>query len=84
MPDGEREGGATSDSRRAAPALLYTPAEAAERLGGVVTEAWLRRKAGERTIPCTRLLGNLGFSERNLAEILEQFHSPPKTRASRR
>jgi hypothetical protein len=65
-------------------ALLFTPAQAAERLGGVVTEAWLRRKAGRREIPCTRLMGCLGFSEGNLAQIVEQFNSPAKTRASRR
>jgi hypothetical protein len=75
---------AAPDGAHASPALLYTPAEAAVRLGGVVTEAWLRRKAGERKIPCTRLMGYLGFSERDLAEILDLFHSPAKTRASRR
>jgi hypothetical protein len=65
-------------------ALLYTPAEASVRLGGVVTEAWLRRKAGRRETPCTRSMGCLGFSEENLAQLVAQFNSPPKARTSRR
>ena len=61
--------------------LIFTPAKAAAKLG-VVTETWLRRKAREGRIPCTRLDGFLGFSRQNLEEITDQFNTPvrPKRR----
>ncbi|GAA2685775.1 hypothetical protein GCM10010428_57080 [Actinosynnema pretiosum subsp. pretiosum] len=48
-------------------ALLFTPAQAAELLS--VKESWLRRKAGERLIPCTFLGKHLRFSPADLEFI---------------
>lgn len=49
--------------------LLYTPARAAELLA--VKESWLRRKAGQRVIPCTFIGKHLRFSGRDLNAIIE-------------
>jgi excisionase family DNA binding protein len=49
---------------------LYTPAEAAEMLK--VKESWLRRKAGQRAIPCTFLGKHLRFSLRDLYHISQK------------
>ena len=52
--------------------LAYTPAEAVKRIGSeLVTESWLRRQAGRRTIPSTLVGGRLGFSEDNIAQIIQ-------------
>ena len=48
--------------------LLYTPAEAAQRLR--VRESWLRKKAAARTVPCTFLGKHLRFSPADLAAIV--------------
>ncbi|AXX31181.1 hypothetical protein APASM_3816 [Actinosynnema pretiosum subsp. pretiosum] len=48
-------------------ALLFTPAQAAELLS--VKESWLRRKAGERLVPCTFLGKHLRFSPTDLEFI---------------
>ena len=60
---------------------LYTPAEAAGMLK--VRESWLRRKAGQRTIPCTFLGKHLRFSVRDLREITTktEHHQPPARNA---
>jgi hypothetical protein len=63
--------------------LVFTPAQAAARLG-LVTEAWLRRKARERRIPYTRLGGFVGFSQKDLDEIVVQFGLPVPARRPRR
>ncbi len=47
--------------------VLYTPREAARLLS--VPESWLRRKAGQRRIPCTMLGKHLRFSQADLARI---------------
>jgi hypothetical protein len=67
-------------TQQAADTLLYTPAEAAARIGGGVTEAWLRRKAGRREIPRTMFMGKLAFSEQNIADMLAQFSQAPRRR----
>ena len=48
-------------------AVLYTPGEAARLLS--MPESWLRRKAGQRRIPCTMLGKHLRFSQADLARI---------------
>ena len=60
--------------------MVYTPEQAAERLGNVVSAAWLRRKAGRREIPCTRIGGKVGFTQKNLDDIVERFDSPARRR----
>jgi excisionase family DNA binding protein len=50
--------------------LLYTPAQAAERL--TIKESWLRRKAGLRQIPCTFLGKHLRFSDADLRAIVNR------------
>jgi excisionase family DNA binding protein len=47
--------------------VLYTPAQAAALLA--VKESWLRRKAGQRAIPCTFLGKHLRFSTHDLRAI---------------
>jgi len=59
--------------------MVYTPEEAAERIGNVVSAAWLRRKAGQKKIPCSRL-GKLGFTQKHLDEIVERSDSPVRRR----
>lgn len=63
-----------SDSTQNTPAdgaaRLYTPAEAAELLA--VPESWLRRKAGLRLIPCTKIGKHLRFSARDLERIARE------------
>lgn len=59
--------------------MVYTPEEAAERIGRVVSAAWLKRKAGRREIPCSRM-GKLGFTQKHLDEIVAKFDSPARRR----
>jgi excisionase family DNA binding protein len=47
--------------------LLYTPAEGAQMLS--VPESWLRRRAGEGDVPCTRVGRYLRFSRADLEAI---------------
>ncbi|SDN05421.1 helix-turn-helix domain-containing protein [Allokutzneria albata] len=56
--------------------LLYTPAQAAIALA--VKESWLRRKAGQRTIPCTFLGKHLRFSRADLEAITHASHRRPR------
>ena len=58
--------------------LLYTPAAAAERL--TVGESWLRRKAGQRLIPCTFVGKHLRFTEDDLRAIVAAGHRGPSNR----
>ncbi|RSD16291.1 helix-turn-helix domain-containing protein [Amycolatopsis eburnea] len=58
--------------------LLYTPAAAAERL--TVGESWLRRKAGQRLIPCTYVGKHLRFTEDDLRTIVAAGHRGPRNR----
>ncbi|WP_157360642.1 helix-turn-helix domain-containing protein [Amycolatopsis thermoflava] len=64
--------------------ILFTPAQAADRL--TVRESWLRRKAGERKIPCTFLGKHLRFSEADLHAIVANGHriAGPSRRQARR
>jgi excisionase family DNA binding protein len=62
--------------------LLYTPAEAAQRLK--VRESWLRKKAAARQVPCTFLGKHLRFSPNDLAAILAAAAQPPVGRRARR
>lgn len=68
------------------PPLLYTPAEAAEKLA--TTESWLRRKAGLRLIPCTFIGKRLRFSDADLQAIIASGRRPagtlPRARRPRR
>ncbi|GLY71687.1 helix-turn-helix domain-containing protein [Amycolatopsis taiwanensis] len=70
----------------AGPPLLYTPAEAAEKLA--TTESWLRRKAGLRLIPCTFVGKRLRFSDADLQAIVASGSRPagglPRTQHPRR
>ncbi|WIV57782.1 helix-turn-helix domain-containing protein [Amycolatopsis nalaikhensis] len=58
--------------------LLYTPTAAAERL--TVGESWLRRKAGQRLIPCTFVGKHLRFTEDDLRSIVAAGHRGPSNR----
>ena len=60
----------------APPALLHTPAEAAEILH--VKESWLRRRAGQRRIPCSRLGKHLRFSDADLRAIVTSAAHPAR------
>jgi excisionase family DNA binding protein len=51
---------------------LHTPGEAAEIL--TVKESWLRRKAGQRIIPCTFVGRHLRFSTADLRQIVDAGH----------
>src|SRR2546423_640805 len=62
--------------------LLYTPAEAAQRLR--VRESWLRKKAAARQVPCTFLGKHLRFSPADLAAIVAASARPAVGRRSRR
>lgn len=63
------------------PPLLYTPAQAAEKLA--VKESWLRRKAGLRLIPCTFMGKHLRFSDTDLQAIVATSSRPAGTRPPR-
>jgi excisionase family DNA binding protein len=63
-------------------ALLYTPAEAAQRLR--VRESWLRKKAAARQVPCTFLGKHLRFSPADLAAIVAASARPAVGRRGRR
>jgi excisionase family DNA binding protein len=58
--------------------LLYTPAAAAERL--TVGESWLRRKAGQRLIPCTFVGKHLRFTDEDLRAIVAAGRRGPRNR----
>jgi excisionase family DNA binding protein len=62
--------------------LLYTPAEAAQRLR--VRESWLRKKAAAREVPCTFLGKHLRFSPTDLAAIVAGAARPAVGRRGRR
>ena len=62
--------------------LLFTPAEAAERLR--IRESWLRRPAAERQVPCTFLGKHLRFSAADLAAIVAQNGQAPTGRRPHR
>ncbi|WP_338090556.1 helix-turn-helix domain-containing protein [Planosporangium thailandense] len=62
--------------------LLYTPAEAAQRLR--VRESWLRKKAAAREVPCTFLGKHLRFSPTDLAAIIANSARPAVGRSGRR
>ena len=57
--------------------VLYTPAQAAELLA--VKESWLRRKVGQRAIPCTFLGKHLRFSAHDLRAITALGAQPVAT-----
>ncbi len=57
-------------------ALLYTPAQAAQLLS--VPESWLRKRSGQRLIPCTFLGKHLRFSRRDLTAIADAGARPPR------
>jgi excisionase family DNA binding protein len=68
-PAGERSGDKSAAGASAAEDdfVLYTPAQAAALLA--VKESWLRRKAGQRAIPCTFVGKHLRFSTHDLRAI---------------
>jgi hypothetical protein len=68
-PAGERSGDKSAAGARAAEddIVLHTPAQAAALLA--VRESWLRRKAGQRAIPCTFVGKHLRFSTHDLRAI---------------
>ncbi|WP_083267847.1 helix-turn-helix domain-containing protein [Lentzea guizhouensis] len=59
--------------------LLYTPGQAAVIL--TVKESWLRRQAGQRRIPSTRLGKHLRFSHADLDAIVASAQCATRTRA---
>ena len=70
------------------PPRLYTPEEASPYLGGM-SPTTLRRKAGAREFPCTKLGRDVLFSAANIAEIIALCNrpalpEPPPRRRKRR
>jgi excisionase family DNA binding protein len=72
----------STDSLSGEAVLLYTPAEAAQRLR--VRESWLRKKAAARQVPCTFLGKHLRFSPADLAAIVAGSAHPAVGRRGRR
>lgn len=62
----------SGDTSTAPPSTLHTPAQAAQVLA--VPESWLRRKAGQRSIPCTFVGKHLRFTTDDLNEIIRRGH----------
>jgi excisionase family DNA binding protein len=60
------------------PASVYTPGQAAELLA--VTEVWLRRKTGQRRIPCTRIGKRVFFTPDDLHAIVAAAKQATGTR----
>nr|WP_143116278.1 helix-turn-helix domain-containing protein [Lentzea xinjiangensis] len=58
--------------------LLYTPGQAAVIL--TVKESWLRKQAGQRRIPSTRLGKHLRFSHADLEAIVASAQRTTRTR----
>ncbi len=77
-PEPSRPSAPTSSPTADADRLLYTPAAAAERL--TIGESWLRRKAGQRLIPCTFVGKHLRFTEEDLRAIVAAGHRGPRNR----
>ena len=59
---------------------LHTVAEAAKILK--VRESWLKTKAASRTIPCTFVGKHLRFSDRDLAQIMNDGARRPVVRTA--
>ncbi|MFI5591670.1 helix-turn-helix domain-containing protein [Amycolatopsis sp. NPDC051758] len=77
-PEPSRHSEPTDSAAEEAGRLLYTPAAAAERL--TVGESWLRRKAGQRLIPCTFIGKHLRFSDEDLRAIVAAGSRGPRLR----
>ena len=60
--------------------LIFTPEEAALRVGK--SAAWLKREAGKRAIPCTRLGRTVSFSEKNLRDLVDGGYCEPASKKS--
>lgn len=58
--------------------LLYTPGQAAAIL--TVKESWLRKQAGKRQVPSTRLGKHLRFSHADLEAIVASAQRATRTR----
>ncbi|MEC3979891.1 helix-turn-helix domain-containing protein [Amycolatopsis sp. H20-H5] len=56
--------------------LLHTPAEAATLLA--TSESWLRRKAGQRLLPCTIVGKRLRFAPSDLEKIIAISQRPAR------
>lgn len=61
-------------SSRGGEHLLLTPVEVAELLS--VSEAWLRRQAAARLVPCTRLGRQLRFTAEQVSQIVDAAAQP--------
>jgi len=57
---------------------LFTPAQAAQLLQ--VRESWLRRRAGQRRVPCTFLGKHLRFSPADINQIITEAARPAADR----
>lgn len=62
--------------------LLYTPEQAAARLGDGLKASWLRRAAARGAIPRTYVGRFLRFSEQNLTDLVAQCNQPVVGRAA--
>lgn len=56
---------------------LFTPTQVAELTN--IPEPWLRRRAGQRRIPCTYIGRTLLFSAGDIRELIEMSRIDPKT-----
>lgn len=80
QPDADRPPAAHPGGESAP--VLYTPAQAAERL--MVRESWLRRRAAQRLVPCTFLGKHLRFSPTDLERIIADAARPARPPTTRR
>jgi hypothetical protein len=58
--------------------LVFTAAEAAARLGGIVSAFWLERGAAKGEIPCTYIAGHLGFTEEHMRWLIAAGERDPE------
>lgn len=53
----------------------HSPAEAAALIG--ISEWTLRKKAGKRLVPCTKVAGRLLFSDQDISQIIAAGNRQP-------
>jgi transcriptional regulator with XRE-family HTH domain len=56
---------------------LFTPEQVADLTN--LSESWLRRRGGQRRIPCTYVSRQLLFSAEDIRELIEMHRIDPKT-----
>lgn len=67
----------TIDLNNDADLRLFTPEQVSEMTN--IPAPWLRRRAGQRVIPCTYIGRTLRFSADDIRELIEMSRIDPKT-----